>query len=104
MIEVRVTTKGGTHELAKIRIENLVDSDNSELGNYSIQFGVDTVAGFAIYQRSVDNFPRKRYNVLGLLKIALDTLEEKELTLDADPDARRTSDLARRIGRAMWPF
>lgn len=104
MIEVTVTIKGTKHELARISIENLGSAD--EFGDYSVRFGVDTGSGFAVYQRSVEHFPRRRYNALALLRIALSTLEEKELTLDSDPDqdAGRSPNLARGLPRAMWPF
>lgn len=103
MIEVTITSKSGTHELGKIRIENLSEV-SAEHGDYTVQFAVDTGAGWATYQRSVHNFPRKQFNVLGLLRLALDTLDEKELTLDADPDARSSSSVARRLPRTLWPF
>jgi hypothetical protein len=103
MIEVII--KSGRKELGRITLENLGPA--AEFGDYTAQFGVDTGEGWAVYQRGVEHFPRRRYNVLGLLRIALSALEEKELTLDADPDsdtARRSSDLARRLPRPMWPF
>ena len=103
MIEVII--KSGRKELGRIKIEHLSGSE-ATFGDYSIQFGVDTGEGFAVYQRSVDHFPRKRYNVLALLRIALSALEEKELTLDADPDQDATSpsNLARGLPRSLWPF
>lgn len=104
MITVTVTKSGGRHELARIEIENVLDDQTNETGTYSIRFAVDTGSGVAIYQRRVDSFFRKRYNVLALLRIALDTLMEQELNLDADPDARYSSDLERRLSRSMWPF
>jgi len=92
---------GQNRELAHIRMENLTTSTDPEYGDYSVQIAVNTGAGVAMYQRAVHNFPRKRFNVLGLMKIALDTLNEKELYLDADPDAPSTSDLARRLPRTL---
>lgn len=90
MIEVRIKSKAGTHELGLIRIENMETGSLKE-ADYSIEFGVDTAAGFAVYQRAIYRFPRKEYNVLGLLRLALSTLEEKELSLDGDPDNSSTS-------------
>lgn len=84
MITVTVTKSGGRHELARIEIENL--SPAGETGEYSVRFVVDTGSGPAIYQRRIDSFYRRRYNVLALLRIALDTLMEQELSLDRDPD------------------
>lgn len=100
---IEVTVKSGDAELAHIRIEN-VTATKTDHGDYSIQFGVWTGAGQAVYQRKVENFPRKKFNVLGLLRFALTTLEEKELSLDADPDAASSSNLARRLPRSLWPF
>lgn len=90
MITVTVTKSGGKHELARIEIENVTGSAQ-ETGEYSVRFVVDTGSGPAIYQRRIDSFYRRRYNVLALLRIALETLMEQELSLDRDPyqDARR---------------
>jgi hypothetical protein len=75
-----------------------------QVGDYSIQFVVDNGAGevFAV-QRKVEQFPRKKYNVLALLQLGLDALEEKEFQLadEADIDAARASDLGRRLDRAL---
>lgn len=109
MIEVHIMSKGGTHELGVIRITNMEESGDPEYGSYSVEFGVDTAAGFAIYQRSIYAFPRKRFNVLALLKQALETLDEKELSLDGDPDNQPCSPrdaglsgyLARRLRRSL---
>lgn len=86
MIEVNITSKGGKHELGRVTIENM-ETGTLEKADYSVEFGVDTAEGFAVYQRAIYSFPRKQYNVLGLLRLALSTLEEEELTLDGDPDS-----------------
>lgn len=104
MIKVTITSKGGKHELGRIHIENVSTSADGRYGDYSLQFGVDTGAGVAVIQRSVYAFPRKDLNVLALVRLALETLEEKELSLDADPDARRSPNLARGLPRSLWPF
>lgn len=102
-IEVKITSKDGTHELGRIKIENMLTGTLDE-ADYSIEFGVDTAEGFAVYQRAVYSFPRKDYNVLGLLRLALSTLEEKELKLDGDPDAPRSprdARLSRHLARGF---
>lgn len=106
MIEVSITDDSG-EELAHIRIEKLLDRGDGT-ADYSIKFGVDTADGFAVYQRSIDVYPRTKYNVLGLLRLALSALDEKELFLDGDPDqprssrnARASRRLARKLGRAL---
>jgi hypothetical protein len=101
MIEVTATMRGGKHELARITIENLLDSPDPALGNYSVRFAVDTAEGYALYQRTVHNFPRKQLNALALIRLALESLDEKELSLDADPDASDSPNLARRLPRTM---
>lgn len=96
MITVTVTKSGGKHELARIEIENVTGS-TQETGEYSVRFVVDTGSGPAIYQRRIDSFFRRRYNVLALLRIALDTLMEKELSLDRDPDAHHSEQHRKRL-------
>lgn len=97
MIEVIVkgTIKGRKHELARIKIISVHNQGTH--ADYSVQFAVDTAEGTALYQRAIYSFPRKRLNVLALLRLALETLEEKELSLDADPDASDSPNLARRL-------
>lgn len=81
MIEVTITAKGGNLELARIRIENV--GGNEEFGNYSVHFAVNrAMTAVGLHQRGFDNFPRTRYNVLALLRQALNTLDEKELELE----------------------
>jgi hypothetical protein len=104
MIEVRVSipTGQGDHEIALIKMSRVSMTPDRQHGDYHILFGVETGEGIAVYQRHVDNFPRTQYNVLGLLRIALETLEQKELSLDRDPDnAGYSPDLARRLERAL---
>lgn len=106
MIEVKAVI--GEHEVGLIRITNLTKEKDLEYADYSIEFGVDTGAGFAVYQRSIYSFPRKEYNVLGLIYQALATLDPKELRLDGDiddprspRDARLSGHLARQLRRAL---
>lgn len=99
---LEVKAESNRHELAVIRITNLEDSSDPEYGNYSIEFGVDTVDGWAIYQRSIESFPRRKYNTLALIRQALNTLEEKELRLDGDIDAPRPQGDARSSRRLAW--
>lgn len=104
MIEVVITKNAGKFELARVRMTNLTSSLDPSYGDYSLEFAVNTIDGVAIYQRSVYAFPRKEYNVLGLMKLALETLDEKELSLDGDPDgpdARHSSNLARGLERPL---
>ena len=103
MITVVVT---GTHgELARIQ-DRERNRQCQETGTYSVRLAVQTGSGIAVYQRRIDSFFRRRYNVLALLRIALETLDEKELSLDRNPDqdAGRSPNLAGRLARVVWPF
>lgn len=80
MIEVLITHRESGAELGRIHIENV--SEDGEFGDYSIQFGVEKIASIGLHQRAIMNFPRKRYNVLALLRQALETLEPRDLELD----------------------
>lgn len=102
MIEVSITDDSGA-ELAHIRIEKLLDRGDGS-ADYSIQYGVDTVGGFAVYQRSIDAYLRTKYNVLGLLFLALSALDKKELFLDGDLDKPRSSRDARALRRLARRF
>ena len=100
---IEVVIKSSRKELARIKIENI--SEKSHFADYSVQFAVDNGNGeLAMYQRSVYGFNRKRFNALALLRLALEALNEKELSLDGDPDTTVQSDLARQLGRVRWPF
>lgn len=104
MIEVVARFKGGKHELARITLENVGTSPDGETADYSVQIAVYTGSGVELIQRACYAFPRKKLNTLALLRLALETLTEEELTLDTDPDAGHSSDLARRLPRPLWPF
>lgn len=98
MIEVLVTDEHG--ELGKLRIEQTaIHRDGT--ADYSIQFAVDRLGAVGLHQRAVYRFPCNQMNVLALLRQALNTLDEKELRLEPEP---RTSNMARRLRRALPPF
>lgn len=95
-------------EVASIRITKLESHDDGT-ADYQFELGVDTADGFAVYQRDARLFPRKKLNTLALLRLALSTLEEEELSLDGDidqprssRDARSSRYLAREIGRTLF--
>lgn len=88
MIEVIIRHKGTEVELGRIDIENVSD-EAGEFGNYSVRFGVERIGSVGVHQRSLINFPRTKYNVLGLVLQALNTLEPRELELDGSPGERR---------------
>lgn len=83
MIEVIIRVKDAvnTPALARIEIENVSGYD-SDTADYSVRFGVDRMDGLGLHQRGIHSFPRKKYNVLALLRQALLTLEEGDLELD----------------------
>lgn len=74
---------GSNKELAKITVENVSD-EAGEFGNYSVQIGVEKGKSVGIHQRGLIGFPRKKYNVLGLLLQALLTLDARELEWDGE--------------------
>lgn len=103
MIEVSITSHGGKRELAKIRIENVTDYEilenpDYDHGDYSVQFVVDRCMAIGTHRRGMWGFPRTKYNVLGLLLQALNTLDPKELELE---DGTSASDLAGEVGRTL---
>jgi len=88
VIEVLILHKETGTQLGRINIENVSGVDD-EHGDYSVKFGVERIASVGIHRRSVLNFPRKQYNVLALLRQALNTLEPYELKLDGEYHTRR---------------
>lgn len=100
MIEVKLTSRDGKLELGRIRIENQeVHEDGT--ADYSVQFAVDRVGAVGLHQRSIRHFPRDKYNVLALLRQALETLDPKELKLEP---GTTSSDMAREKRGALPPF
>jgi hypothetical protein len=101
MIEVFVVNDGeplGT-------IEILRDGEtfaNENLCDYVIRFAVDRGSAIGAHVRTIHSFPRTQLNCFALVLQALNTLEEKELSLERDYDvdseeAAVPSDLARRL-------
>jgi hypothetical protein len=99
MIEALILKNG--QPVAKVEIKNInVNEDGT--ADYQVRFGVERGSAVGLHRRLVFSFPRKRLNVLALLRLSLETLNEKELELerDFDPDeaeAPVSSDLARRL-------
>lgn len=79
-------------EIAKITIEKVQDHEDWT-SDYSVRFAVDRLGAVGLHQRVVRNYDRRRFNVLGLLALALQTLTPEELELEYGTSA---SDLARR--------
>jgi hypothetical protein len=85
LIEVIITHVGSEVELGRVTIENIqMNVDGS--ADYSVRFGVDRHDAFGVHQRGIFGFPRKKYNVFGLLLQALNTLDPSELELEDDAD------------------
>jgi hypothetical protein len=102
---ISITINTSRTALARINMECINLYNDGDVGDYSVQIALhDGANGISLIQRKVEGFPRRRYNVLGLLQLALDTLSETELYLDPSAsidDARRTSDLARKLDRTL---
>ncbi len=91
MIEVTIVHTGSGVELGRVTIEN-VQMNADGTADYSVRFGVDRHEAFGVHQRAVFGFPRKNYNVFGLLLQALNTLDPRELELDGEVDLHAGSD------------
>lgn len=82
--------------LAKIKIENTMEGD-PDVGSYRADITVDHGDSYTVFTRYISGFPRKKYNVLGLLKLVLEQITEEEMDLDA---TSAPADLARGLNRA----
>lgn len=103
MIEVVVhgTTKNGKpQELAYIKIERL-ESDDLNTGDYVVEFAVERVGAIGFHRRMIYGFPRTKYNVLGLLRQALSTLEMEELETESETGSSDLEREVRGIGAAL---
>lgn len=91
MIEVVIRHKESQAELGRIEIEDVTIGGNKtdDIGDYSVRIGVERIGSVGIIQRGLIRFPRRRYNVLALLKQALETLEPEDLELDGPYDERK---------------
>jgi hypothetical protein len=89
MIEVIIRHVDTDSELARVEIENISPSSQDVLGTYSIRFAVERISSIGLHQRLIDNFPKRQYNVLALLRQALMTLDNDELKLEGEWTHRR---------------
>lgn len=86
MIEVIIQHSASLNEIGKITIENVSDDGAGEHANYSVRFAVRKGNSVGLHKRGLINFPRKKYNVFGLLLQALNSLDQSELEFDGDFD------------------
>lgn len=79
MITVKAHDDQG-RELASLRIERVqrVDSDWSR---YSVEIAVERGGAIGLHRRAFD-FKRCQGNVLGLIQVALSTLDDEDLELE----------------------
>lgn len=89
MIEVFIVHDG--EPLAHIEIERVDDyfelgSQHPPMADYRVRFGVDRGSAVGVSSRMVHAFPRRKFNVFGLVRLVLDTLNEKEFLLESDYD------------------
>lgn len=98
-IEVIIRHKESDTELGRIEIENVMDSHDPDYGNYAVRFGVEKIKSVGVHTRTMLNFPRTKYNVLGLVLQALNTLDPVDLELEGDLD-----DGLPERGRLGWHF
>lgn len=90
MIEVVIRHKESETELGRIEIENVTIGGSvfDEEADYSVRIGVERVNSVGMFQRGLIRFYRRKYNVLALLKMALETLEPEDLELDGPYEER----------------
>jgi hypothetical protein len=88
-----VSVKVNDLEVAIVEIKN-VQTNEDGTANYVATFEVDRMGARGRHRRRLFGFPRTQYNALGLLKLALDSLDPRDLELETDGTG--TSDLARR--------
>lgn len=85
MIEVLVLKN--SQPMARVEIKN-VETHEDGTADYSVRFGVERGSAVGLHRRLIFGFPRKRLNALALVRLALESLNEKELELERgfDPD------------------
>lgn len=90
MIEVVIRHKESGAELGRIEIENVSEQASvfDETADYSVSIGVERIKSVGLHRRGIINFPRRKYNVLALLRQALETLEPEDLELDGPYEER----------------
>jgi hypothetical protein len=81
VIEVKITCKGS--DLGLVRISN-IDMNKDGTADYVVEIIVERGDSIGIHNRVIHSFPRSEYNVLGLLKQALETLSEEEFRFSGD--------------------
>lgn len=83
----------GEDELFRLKITRVrLNADGT--ADYSVDITVDRQGAVGMYRRVVYGFPHNEYNALGLLRLALHTLDTEELRLEHPTPA---PDLARRL-------
>lgn len=96
MIEVKAYHDG--IEIARLKFTKIGEGPFMH-ADYDVEIAVERLGpqrAVGLYRRRINRHPRLRENVLGLLRSALDELEDEEIRLD---DHTRPQDLARRVGR-----
>lgn len=90
MIEVSVKKDG--EEIAHLRIENITPERSVVDGfaDYKVKYAVERGAAVGTHTRIIYGFPRRYYNVLGLVLQSLNALNEKDLKLERDFDPDET--------------
>jgi hypothetical protein len=95
-ITVSITGDSGD-ELGRIDIEKLSQTLNGH-ADYSVRYAVDRVHAIGLHGRVIGGFDPFKYNVLGLLRLALENLTEEELRHE---DGVYPTDMARGQRRTL---
>jgi len=101
MIEVAISyrSRHSRQPLAKIRITRL-DKGDTDTGDYQVKVLVERGNSHGVFTRVVTKFPRKRWNVLALIQIALKEFMDDEEVFELDGPLSST--VAREGGGTMW--
>jgi hypothetical protein len=95
-ITVSITGDSGD-ELGRIDIEKVAQSLDGH-ASYHVRFAVDRVHALGLHSRFIGDFDPYKYNVLALVRIALEGLDERELEHE---DGVVPTDLARGQHRTL---
>ncbi len=80
---IQVSIRENSKEYALITIEKL-ETFPDGTADYSVKFVAHRGTAIGIHQRVLHYFPHRKYNVLAMLKQALETLSESELEMEEE--------------------
>jgi hypothetical protein len=76
---------GVQQELAALKIERIAPTfDEAIWADYQVGISYHDIDESHLRRRTLQDFPRRHINVLGLVKLAINTLTPEEITLHGD--------------------